>query len=343
MKSFDTSNLSQIVGGVRAQETGLACGEYAGMDGSVLHSIGNTSLVRLQRVVPPNAANIFAKLEWQNPSGSMKDRMASGLISRLEADGRIKPGDTIVEYTGGSTGTSLALVCAAKGYPIHVVSSKAFSQEKLDHMVAYGAKLTLVPYDGRGIDKRLFLEMIDVAKRLSLEPRTYWVNQLSNPDTIPGYFALGEEIWKQTNGRVDAFVQSVGTAASLTGVATVLKRYNPNVKIVAVEPGESPVLSGGTPGVHDIEGIGVGYAPPLFDSKLVDRVIAIDTKDAKDMARELARSEALFAGTSSGGNVRAAIQVAKELGPSANVVTLMIDSGLKYVSTDLYRSAAECR
>lgn len=308
------------------------------MDGTLLQSIGNTSLVQLQRVAPADGAKIFAKLEWQNPSGSMKDRMACGLIARLEAAGRLSPGDTIVEYTGGSTGTSLALVCAAKGYPIHVVSSKAFSQEKLDHMVAYGARLTLVPYDGRGIDRQVFMDMIDAAKRLSLEPRTYWVNQLSNPDTIPGYFALGEEIWNQTGGRVDAFVQSVGTAASLMGVATVLKRHNPNVKIVAVEPGESAVLSGGRPGKHDIEGIGVGYAPPLLDMSLVDQVIAVDTNDAKNMARELARSEALFAGTSSGGNVRAAMQVAKELGPSANVVTLMIDSGLKYVSTDLYRT-----
>lgn len=310
------------------------------MDSTLLKAIGNTALVQLQRVVPPGHAKIWAKLEWQNPSGSMKDRMAVGLISRAEAAGRLSPGDTVVEYTGGSTGTSLALVCAAKGYPIHVVSSKAFSQEKLDHMVAYGAKLTLVPYDGHGMNKQLFLDMVETAKQLSLQPNTYWVNQLSNPDTIPGYFPLGEEIWKQTNGQVDAFVQSVGTAASLNGVATVLKRYNPNIKIVAVEPGDSAVLSGGKPGAHDIEGIGIGYTPPLWDPKLVDEVIAVPTSDAKDMARQLARDEALFAGTSSGGNVAAALQVAKDLGPKATVVTLMVDSGLKYVSTDLYRQSS---
>lgn len=305
---------------------------------TLLQSIGNTALVQLQRVVPPNCAKIFAKLEWQNPSGSMKDRMAVGLISRAEAAGHLKPGDTVIEYTGGSTGTSLALVCAAKGYPIHVVSSKAFSQEKLDHMRAYGAELTLVPYDGKGINKQLFLDMVETARELSLQPHTYWANQLNNPDTIPGYFSLGEEIWRQTGGKIDAFVQSVGTAASLSGVATVLKRYNPNVKIVAVEPGESAVLSGGNPGRHDIEGIGIGYTPPLWNADLVDEVIAVDTIDAKEMAGELARNEALFAGTSSGGNVRAAVRVAETLGPGATVVTLMIDSGLKYVSTDLYRS-----
>jgi cysteine synthase len=303
----------------------------------ILKSIGNTSLVQLQHIVPPDCARIFAKLEWQNPTGSMKDRTALALLSRPEADGRLSPGDTIIEYTGGSTGTSLALVCAAKGYPAHFVSSKAFSQEKLDHMVAYGAKLTLVPYDGKGITKQLILEMIEAARKLSSSPRTYWTDQLRNPDGISGYFPLGEEIWQQTGGEIDAFVQSVGTACSLSGVATVLKRHNPKIKIIAVEPGESAVLSGGAPGAHDIEGIGIGYTPPLWNPNLVDEVLSVSTADAKEMARQLASKEALFAGTSSGGNVHAALRVAKQLGPSAKVVTLMIDSGLKYLSTDLYR------
>jgi cysteine synthase len=304
---------------------------------TILQSIGNTSLVQLQHVVPSNCGKIFAKLEWQNPSGSMKDRMALGVITRAEADGRLSLGDTVVEYTGGSTGTSLALVCAAKKYAIQVVSSKAFSREKLDHMVAYGAHLTLVPYDGGGITKQLFLDMIDAARALSSGPHTYWVNQLANPDTIAGYLPLGEEIWNQTQGEIDAFVQSVGTGASLRGVATVLKRHNPKIKIIAVEPDESAVLSGGKSGVHDIEGIGVGYTPPLWEPSLVDEVLTVKTADAKDMARQLARREVIFAGTSSGGNVHAAIRVAQKLGPSAKVVTLMIDSGLKYMSTDLYR------
>ena len=306
--------------------------------GNILQSIGNTPLLQLGRVVPADCASIFVKLESQNPTGSMKDRMAVAVIARAEEEGRLSRGDTVVEYTGGSTGTSLALVCAAKGYQLHVVSSRAFSQEKLDHMVAYGAKLTLVPYDGGHITKQLILEMVEVARKLSLEPNTYWTNQLYNTDSIAGYYSLGEEIWRQTNGEVDAFVQSVGTAASLNGVATVLKRYNPKVKIIAVEPGESSVLSGGEPGAHDIEGIGIGYAPPLWDPSLVDEVLAVRTSDAKNMARELARQEGIFAGTSSGGNVHAALTVAKKLGPNAKVVTLMVDSGLKYVSTDLYRN-----
>jgi cysteine synthase A len=309
-------------------------------DRSILHSIGNTSLVQLHHVLPPDCGKVFAKLEWQNPTGSMKDRMALSVISRAEEDGRLSPGGTVVEYTGGSTGASLALVCAAKGYRIHVVSSKAFSQEKLDHMVAYGAQLTLVPTDAGGFTKQLFLDMIEAARQLALKPNTFWVNQLSNTDTIAGYFPLGEEIWAQTNGEIDAFVHSVGTGASLRGVATVLTRHNPKIKIVAVEPGESCVLSGGKPGAHDIEGIGIGYTPPLWDPNLVDEVLSVSTADAKDMARQLSRTEGMFAGTSSGGNVHAAIRVANKLGPASRVVTLMVDSGLKYLSTDLYRTGS---
>jgi cysteine synthase len=305
---------------------------------NILDSIGNTSLVCIEKVVPPGCATILAKLEGQNPTGSMKDRMALGLITQAEAKGKLGPGNTVVEYTGGTTGTSLALVCAAKGYPIHVVSSKAFSQEKLDHMVAYGAKLTLAPYDGGHITKQLFLDMIEEARKLSQQPGTYWTDQLNNEDSIAGYHALGEEIWQQANGQVDAFVQSVGTAASLRGVATVLRRHNPKVKIIAVEPAESSVLSGGRPGAHDIEGIGIGYRPPLWDPDIVDEVIAVSTGEAKDMARQLARKDGIFAGTSSGGNVLAAIRVGQRLGPQVRIATLMIDSGLKYMSTDLYRS-----
>ena len=306
--------------------------------GTIIQSIGNTSLVQLHHVVPSNCGKIFVKLEWQNPSGSMKDRMALGVISRAEADGRLSPDDTVVEYTGGSTGASLALVCAAKGYRTHVVSSKAFSQEKLDLMVAYGAQLTLVPYEGGHFTKQLFLDMIEAARTLSRKPHTYWLDQLSNTDTIAGYFPLGEEIWSQTQGKIDAFVHSVGTGASLRGVATVLKRHNPKVKIIAVEPEESPVLLGGKAGAHDIEGIGIGYMPPLWEPGLADEVLSVKTSEAKGMARQLARKDGIFAGTSSGGNVLAAIRVAEKLGPSAKVVTLMVDSGLKYVSTDLYRS-----
>ncbi len=303
----------------------------------VLDAIGNTSLVELRRVVTPGCARVFVKLEWENPTGSVKDRMAQAVISRAEADGRLKPGDTVVEYTGGSTGTSLALVCAAKGYRLHIVTSDAFSQEKRDHMAALGAELTLVPSEGGLTTRKLILDMIEAARRLSEEPHTFWTDQLNNHDSIAGYHGLGEEVWSQTGGTIDAFVHCVGTAASVRGVATVLKRYAPGVRIVAVEPAESSVLRGGRPGPHKIEGVGIGYTPPLWEPALVDEVVAVETSAAKDMARRLAREEALFAGTSSGANVAAALRIAERLGPEATVVTLLADSGLKYLSTDVYR------
>ncbi len=303
----------------------------------ILQAIGNTSLVRLRKVVPPHTGSIFAKLEWENPTGSMKDRMALAVLARAEEGGRLKPGDTVIEYTGGSTGASLALVCAAKGYRIRIVSSDAFSREKLDHMAALGVELTLVPSEGGLTTKKLILDMIEKARELGREPHTYWTDQLNNMDSLAGYAALGEEIWRQMNGEIDAFVHCVGTAASLRGVATVLKRRKPEIKIFAVEPAESSVLRGGPPGPHKIEGVGIGYIPPLWKPEVVDEIIAVKTDEAKDMARRIAREEALFAGTSSGANVVAALSVAERLGPDARVVTLMADSGLKYLSTDVYR------
>ena len=304
----------------------------------ILDAIGNTSLVRLRKVVPPGCADILVKLEWENPTGSMKDRMAQAVIARAEQDGRLEPGDTVVEYTGGSTGASLALVCATKGYRLRIVSSDAFSQEKLDQMAALGAELTLVPSEGGRTTKKLILDMIETARELSREPHTYWTDQLNNHDSIAGYYPLGEEIWDQTNGEVDAFVHCVGTGASSRGVATALKRHKPGLRAVVVEPAESSVLLGGAPGPHKIEGVGIGYTPPLWEPALVDEIVAVKTEDAKAMARRLAREEGLFAGTSSGANVIAAIRVAERLGPGGTVVTLMADSGLKYLGTDVYRA-----
>jgi cysteine synthase A len=300
---------------------------------NILDAIGNTSLVPLRHIDP----RVFAKLEWENPTGSMKDRMARAVISAAEEDGRLKPGYTVIEYTGGSTGTSLALVCAAKGYRIRIVTSDAFSQEKRDHMAALGAELVLVPSEGGLTTKKLILDMVEKARELSREPDTFWTDQLNNHDAIAGYHALAEEIWLQMEGRVDAFVHTVGTAASLRGVSAVLKRHNPNVQIIAVEPAESSVLLGGRPGPHKIEGVGIGYTPPLWDATAVDAIDSVATADAKEMTRRLAREEALFAGTSSGANVIAAIRAADRLGPDARVATLMVDSGLKYLSTDVYR------
>ena len=302
----------------------------------ILHAIGNTSLVRLCKVVPPGCADILAKLEWENPTGSMKDRMAQAVIARAEADGRLRPGDTVVEYTGGSTGASLAFVCAVKGIRIRIVTSDAFSRDKLSQMAALGAELTLVESEGGRTTRKLILDMIEAARALSREPHTYWTDQLNNLDSVAGYHPLGEEIWAQTGGRVDAFVHSVGTAASIRGTATVLKRHQPGVSIVAVEPAESSVLRGGQPGPHKIEGVGIGYTPPLWDPAVVDEILPIGTEEAKAMARRLAREEGVFAGTSSGANVLAAIHIAQQLGPGATVVTLMVDSGLKYLGTDVF-------
>ncbi|MEA2554555.1 MAG: cysteine synthase [Fimbriimonadaceae bacterium] len=302
----------------------------------ILSAIGNTSMVQLRKVVPQGYGKVLAKLEWENPTGSMKDRMAEAVISRAEADGRLKPGDTVIEYTGGSTGASLALVCAAKGYRMHIVSSDAFAREKLDQMMAFGAELTLVPSEGGLTTKKLILDMIESARKLSLEPNTFWTDQLNNHDSIAGYEALGEEIWANTHGEVDAFVHCVGTGASSRGVATALKRHKPGVHIVVVEPAESAVLSGGQSGPHKIEGVGIGYVPPLYDPSLIDEVIAVRTAEAKAMTRRLASEEGLFGGTSSGANVVAALKVAERLGPGATVVTLMADSGLKYLNTDVY-------
>ncbi|HET6159875.1 MAG TPA: cysteine synthase family protein [Dongiaceae bacterium] len=304
---------------------------------SVLEAIGNTPLVELRNVVPPNCAKIFVKLEGQNPTGSMKDRMAQAMIARAENDGRLKPGDTVVEYTGGSTGASLALVCAAKGYRLRVVTSNAFSEEKLTQMAAFGAELTLIESEGGLITRKLISDMIEAAREISRQPRTYWTDQLNNADSIAGYYPMGEEIWTQSSGRIDAIVQSIGTAASLRGVATVLRRCNPAVRIAAVEPGESAVLSGGPAGAHKIEGIGIGYAPPLWEPGLVDEIVPVPTAEAEAMARRLAREEGLFAGTSSGANVVGAIRVGERLGPGARIATLLVDSGLKYMSTEVYR------
>jgi len=261
---------------------------------SVLTAIGHTPLVRLRRVVPPDCAEVVVKLEGENPTGSMKDRMAQAMIARAEESGRLRPGDTVVEYTGGSTGASLALVCAAKGYRLRIVSSDAFSEDKLAQMAAFGAELTLVPSEGGRITKELIRAMIATAREMASSPGTYWTDQLNNADSITGYHPMGEEIWRQTDNRLDAFVQSVGTAASLRGVSDVLRRHQPSITIVAVEPAESAVLSGGPPGAHRIEGIGIGYRPPLWDPSIVDEIVAVSTEQAQAMARRLAREEGLF-------------------------------------------------
>jgi len=305
---------------------------------NVLESIGNTPIVQLRKIVPPGSARILAKLEWANPTGSMKDRMAKAVIERAEADGRLQSGDTVVEYTGGTTGTSLALVCTAKGYKLQIVFSDAFSEEKRLTMQAFGAQITDVLSDNKKITEQLIKEMIETSRQISQQPKHWWSDQFTNHDAVIGYYPMGDEIWSQTDGKVDAFVHVVGTAHSIHGVAKALRLHKSDLHVVAVEPAESAVLSGKPSGPHKIEGIGVGFVPPLWEPDQVDEILTVTTEEAKVMARRLAHEEGLFAGTSSGANVVAALKVAERLGSDATVVTLMIDSGLKYLSTDLYKN-----
>ena len=307
-----------------------------GNETGILNSIGNTPLIELYRVVPNGYARILVKLESHNPTGSMKDRMARAVVAGAVSRGALVPNGTVIEYTGGSTGTSLAFVCAAMGYRLSIVTSDAFSREKRDHMRALGANVLELPSEGGRTTKELIQRMIAEAKELSSSPNSFFADQFNNPDAASGYVSLAEEIWHQSGRKVDAFVQSVGTAQCITGVAGALRERNSRIHIVAVEPSESPVLAGGEPGAHKIEGIGPGFIPPIWNDSLADEIIQVSTSEAKDMTRRLAREEALFAGTSTGANIIAALQVAARLGTDHTVATVACDSGLKYLSTDLY-------
>ncbi|HWA50410.1 MAG TPA: cysteine synthase family protein [Dongiaceae bacterium] len=299
---------------------------------TILNCIGNTRLIALRHIVPQSGARILLKLENENPTGSMKDRQALAMIEAAETDGRVRPGGTVVEYTGGSTGVSMALVCAVKGHRLRIVSSDAFAREKLDHMRILGADLTIVRSDSGRMTEKLTRDMIEAARVIAAQTGGFWTDQLQNMDQLAAYHRMAEEIWVQTEGRVDAFVQSVGTAASLRGNAEILRRRNPDIRIVAVEPAESPVLSGGAPGAHKIDGIGAGFVVPLWQKEIAGTIERVSTEDAKEMALRLAREEGLFAGTSTGANVIAALRTAEELGANAHVVTVMCDTGMKYLS-----------
>ena len=303
----------------------------------VLAGVGNTPLVELRRVVPRGAARVLIKLEWANPTGSMKDRLGKAAIEAAEGDGRLAAGGTVVEYTAGTTGISLAFVCAAKGYNLEIVFSDAFSDEKRRTMQAFGAKITDVKSDKKQINEALIKEMIRTAAEISQRPRHWYCDQLRNHDAMVGYVPMGEEIWQQSGGAVSAFVHVVSTAHSIHGVTQALWSKDRGIHVVAVEPEESAVLSGRPSGSHKIEGIGIGFVPPLWQPELVNEIQTVTTDDAKAMARRLAREEGMFAGASTGANVVAAIRVAERLGPDATVVTVAIDSGLRYLSTDMYR------
>jgi cysteine synthase A len=302
------------------------------MTENVLDRIGNTGLVRLRTVTAGNGSRILLKLESENPTGSMKDRMALAMIDAGEADGRLAAAGSVVEYTGGSTGVSLALVCAVKGHPLRIVTSDVFAREKLDHMKALGAQLHIVPGESGRMTETLTRDMIAAAGAIAAETGSFWTDQLNNTDQLAAYHAMAEEIWKQTDGRIDGFVQSVGTAASLRGTGEALRRQDNRIRLVAVEPAESPVLSGGPTGAHKIDGVGAGFVVPLWRDDVADRIERVSTEEATAMVVRLAREEGLFAGTSTGGNVLAALRLADELGQGATVVTVMCDTGMKYLS-----------
>lgn len=305
---------------------------------SVLAAIGNTPLVKLAKFNPPNSADVYVKLEYYNPTGSYKDRMALAMIEEAEKRGDLRPGMTVVEYTGGSTGSSLAFVCAVKGYPIKIVSSDAFSAEKLRTMRAFGADLTIVPSQDGKITPDLIPRMMEVARELATQDNCYWTNQFSNADSLVGYAGIGREIIDQLEGNISAFCGGIGTAGMVMGTATELRKSIPSIKVVVLEPGTSPIISQGISGAHRIEGMGAGFVPPLLNKALYDEARPVDEQQARQMAVRMACEEGIFAGISSGLNVTAALQLAQELGPGHNVVTVACDFGLKYLAGDLYSS-----
>ena len=300
---------------------------------NILQLIGNTSLLALRHVVPNNGVRILLKLESENPTGSMKDRMALAMIEAAEADRRLKPGGAAVEYTGGSTGVSLAFVCAVKRYPLHIVTSDAFSREKLDHMKILGARMNIIASESGRMTEKLTRDMVEAARVIAEDAGAYWTDQLKNTDQLSAYHKLADEIWTQTGGGIDAFVQSVGTAASLRGTSEGLRRHDDKIRMVAVEPTESAVLSGGPPGGHKIDGIGAGFVVPLWRTDVSDQIERVSTDEANAMALRLAREEGLFAGSSTGANVVAALRVAEQFRPHATIVTIMCDTGMKYLKT----------
>jgi len=262
--------------------------------------------------------------------------MALSMIEVAEARGTLRPGMTVVEYTGGSTGSSLAFVCAVKGYRFKVVSSDAFAREKLQTMRAFGAELTIVPSQGGQITPDLVPRMIEEARKLAQAEDTYWTNQFHNADTLKGYEHIGQELLEQVDGPIHAFCGAVGTAGMLMGVARALHGANSLAQVVALEPATSAVISTGKAGTHHVEGIGVGFVPPLLDKAYYDQARGIDEGEARHMARRLAQEEGIFVGVSTGLNVTGALQVARELGPGHTVVTVAVDTRLKYLAGDLY-------
>jgi cysteine synthase A len=301
-------------------------------------AIGNTPLIKLERMTEPGCAEIFVKYEGANPTGSMKDRMAFSMIEGAEKRGQLKPGGIVVDYTGGSTGSSLAMVCATKGYQAHFVSSDAFAEEKLQTMRAFGATLEIFPSENRKITAKLIDSMVVRAKELSKQFNTFWTDQFNNVDNRNAYHSMAKEIIKSLGNNIDEFVMSVGTGGCFSGNAEVFKTEIPNIKCIAIEPLHVRALSGGDiSGTHKLEGIGTGFVPSICRLDLADEIIAVSDEDAFATARKLAKTEGIFGGTTSGANVWAAIQRARIIGSGKKIVTVIVDSGLKYLNGGLYK------
>ncbi len=300
--------------------------------------IGNTPLIKLERLSEPGSAEIYVKYEGGNPTGSMKDRMALSMIEGAERRGELEPGGRVVEYTGGSTGSSLAMVCATKGYHAHLVSSDAFAGEKLQTMRAFGAELELIPSDNGRLTAKLIDDMIARVKELSTAPNTFWADQVNNVDNRNAYHQMAKEIMDVLGTDIHEFVMGVGGGGCFSGNAEIFKKEIPNVRCIAMEPYHVRNISGGdTSGSHKLEGIGLSFKPSIFREDLVDEVISVTDEDAYETARKLARMEGIFGGTTSGANVWAAMQRARVIGSDKKVVTVIVDSGLRYLNGDLYQ------
>jgi len=301
-------------------------------------AIGNTPLIRLERLAEPGCADIYVKYEGANPTGSMKDRMALSMVEGAEKRGELKPGGKVLDYTGGSTGSSLAMVCATKGYKAYFVSSDAFSEEKLQTMRAFGAQLEIFPSENHAITAKLINSMVERVRELSKQPNTFWTDQFNNIDNRNGYHNMAKEIISVLGKDIDEFIMGVGTGGCFSGNSEILKKEIPAIRCIAIEPYHVRALSGGEiSGNHKLEGIGAGFVPSICRLDLADEIVAVKDEDAIDTARKLARLEGIFGGTTSGANVWTAVQRARKLGAGKKIVTVVCDSGLKYLNGDLYK------
>lgn len=302
-----------------------------------MKGIGNTPLIKLEKLRHSGSAEIYVKFEGANLTGSMKDRMALSMIEGAEKRGELKKGMRVIEYTGGSTGSSLAMVCARKGYEAHFVSSNAFAQEKLQTIRAFGASLEIVYAENGILTADVIDRMIARTKMLVDYPDTYWVDQINNQDNKSGYYKMAHEIIEELGPEIDEFVMAVGGGGCISGNSEVFKELIPNFRTVGVEPYHVRNISGGdTHGIHKLEGIGLSFVPSILRIDLIDEVISVKDEDAYRTANDLARKEGVFGGATSGANVWAAIQRANIIGPGKKIVTVVCDTGLKYLQSDLY-------